>query len=117
MKELKLFGMRIKELRMIRRLTQEQLAAKAGISAKYVSRIEMGQHFPSLDILIKLAGVLNVELKDFFEFTHEAKNIRELKKGLNELLNEADEEKLRLKLFNYYWHSIFFEFIYPFVFH
>lgn len=96
MKELKLLGMRIKELRMIRKLSQEQLAAKAVISAKYMSRIEVGLHFPSLDILIKLASVLNVELKDFFEFTHEAKNARELKKGLSELLNEADEEKLRL---------------------
>ncbi|ODS32297.1 MAG: two component response regulator [Candidatus Scalindua rubra] len=96
MKELKLFGTRIKELRMIRKLTQEQLAAKAGISAKYMSRIEIGQHFPSLDILTKLTSALNVELKDFFEFSHEAKNIRELKKGLNELLNEADEEKLKL---------------------
>lgn len=81
----------VKELRMIRELTQEQLASKAVISAKYVSRIEMGQHFPSLGILTKLAGVLNVELKDFFEFSHEAKNAKELKKGLNKLLNEADE--------------------------
>ena len=96
MKELKLFGMRIKELRTSRKLSQERLAEKAGISSKYLSRIEMGQHFPSIDILTKLANVLNVELKDFFEFAHKAKNARELKRSLNDLLNEANEEKLRL---------------------
>ena len=96
MKELKLFGMRIKELRTSRKLSQERLAEKAGISSKYLSRIEMGQHFPSIDILTKLANALNVELKDFFEFAHKAKNARELKRSLNDLLNEANEEKLRL---------------------
>jgi len=95
MKELKLFGMRIKELRTGRKLSQEQLAEKAGISSKYLSRIEMGQHFPSIDILIKLAKALNVELRDFFEFVHKVKNTRELKRSLNNLLNEANEEKLR----------------------
>lgn len=33
---------------------------------------------------------------DFFEFAHEAKNASELKENVNELLNEVDEEKLRL---------------------
>ena len=95
MKELKLFGIRIKELRMSRKMSQDQLAEKAGISSKYLSRIEMGQHFPSIDILTKLANALNVELRDFFEFAHEAKNLRE-KKNLNNLIDEANEEKLKL---------------------
>ena len=98
MEEIRLFGMRIKELRKVRKLSQEQLAEKADISSKYMSRIEMGQHFPSLDILTKLADSLHVELKDFFEFAHEVKDAEELKESLNELLNEADEEKLRLAL-------------------
>lgn len=96
MKELKLFGMRIKGLRMIRKLSQEQLAKRIDISSKYMSRIETGQHFPSFDILTKLANALNVEVKDFFEFAHEAKDARELKKTISNLLKETDEEKLRL---------------------
>ncbi len=96
MKDVKrLFGMRMKELRKNRRLSQEELAEKADISSKYLSRVEMGQHFPSLDVLIKLANVLNVELKDFFEFAHEAKSSKELKEALSSLLKEAGEEKLR----------------------
>ena len=55
MKELKLFGMRMKELRAARNLSQERLADKSGISPKYMSRIEMGLHFPSFDIITKLS--------------------------------------------------------------
>lgn len=91
-----LLGVRIKELRKIRGLTQDQLSGIINIDPKHLSRIEVGRSFPSFDTLCRLANALHIELKDFFEFAHEAKNIRELKKSLNELLNEADEEKLRL---------------------
>lgn len=94
--ELKLFGMRMKELRIVKNLSQELLANKAGISPKYMSRIEMGLHFPSFDIIVKLANALQVEVKDFFEFAHEAKNVKDLKEIIRDLLNEADVERLRL---------------------
>ena len=97
MKEIKeLFGKRIKELRRNLGLSQEELAEKAEISSRYLSRVEMGQQFPSIDTLVKLAKALNVELKDFFEFAHETPNPRELKEILDGLLKEADEDKLRL---------------------
>lgn len=56
----------------------------------------MGQHFPSIETLARLANALNVELKDFFEFAHEAPGQKELKGILNSLLKETDEEKIRL---------------------
>lgn len=92
----RLFGIRVKGLRKNRGLSQEELAEKVDISSKYLSRIEMGQHFPSLDILVNLADALNVELKDFFEFAHEKPNPKELRETLNTLLKEADEDKMRL---------------------
>ena len=93
---LKSFGMRVKELRVSRKLTQEQVAEKCGISSKYVSRIEMGHHFPSFDILVKLSAVMKVEMSDMFDFAHTAKSAKELKKGMNELVNEANGGKLEL---------------------
>ncbi|MBI3399550.1 MAG: helix-turn-helix transcriptional regulator [Deltaproteobacteria bacterium] len=92
----KLFGTRMKELRKNIGLSQEQLAEKAEVSSKYISRIEMGQHFPSIDTLVKLANALNVELKDFFEFSPETRNPKELKKLIGNMLNDSDEDKLRL---------------------
>lgn len=59
-------GARVKEIRKVRGLSQDKLSEKVGIDAKHLSRIEVGGSFPSLDTLAKLAGALNVELKDFF---------------------------------------------------
>ncbi len=44
-----------------RKLTQEQLAAKADISVAYVSLLERGQRAPPLDTLEHLARALRVE--------------------------------------------------------
>ena len=91
-----LFGMRIKELRKNKGLSQEEAAEKINISSKYLSRIEMGQHFPSIDTLVNLADVLNVELKDFFEFAHETSDPKELKRIMDGILREVDRDKLKL---------------------
>ncbi len=92
----KLLGVRIKEIRKIRGLSQEQLSGKIDIDPKHLSRIESGRSFPSLDTLEKLANALQVEVKDFFEFAHEAKNTRELKAMISDLLKEVNDEQLRL---------------------
>lgn len=90
-----LLGARIKELRKIKGLSQEGLSEKVDIDPKHLSRIEVGRGFPSLDTLEKIANVLKVELKDFFEFAHEAESPKELKRVIEGMLKEADTEKLR----------------------
>ncbi len=92
----KLFGLRIKEMRKNKNLSQELLSEKAEITAKYLSRIELGQHFPTIKTLINLAEVLKVELKDFFEFAHKEESRKKLKDNLKSLIREADNDKLRL---------------------
>ena len=91
-----LLGKRIKELRRIRKLSQEQLSTIINIDPKHISRIEVGGSYPSFDTLEKLGKALNVEIKDFLEFEHEFKNQKELKKSLNDLLKDADLEMLKL---------------------
>ncbi len=55
MKTLKeLLGSRIKEIRKLKRLSQEQLSERVGIDPKHLSRIEVGRGFPSLDTLDNL---------------------------------------------------------------
>ena len=46
---------KIIRMRIERNLTQEQLAKKIGISRSIISRIESGNHSPSLDFMQKLA--------------------------------------------------------------
>ena len=64
-----LLGLRVKELRKKRKLTQEKLSEIIGVDNGYISKLEVGQNFPSIGTLEKIANVLNVELADFFQFT------------------------------------------------
>lgn len=91
-----LLGRRIKALRKLKGLSQEKLSEKINIDSKNLSRIETGRGFPSLDTLEKIANALDIETKDFFEFSHESGGSKELKRILEDLLKDADEEKLKL---------------------
>jgi len=91
-----LLGIRIKELRKSRNFSQQKLAEIVGIGPKHLSRIEVGKSFPSLETLEKLAIALDLELKDFFEFSHLLNTKKELKHSVIKLLEEAEDEKLRL---------------------
>jgi transcriptional regulator with XRE-family HTH domain len=98
MKTKELLGARIKELRKAKGLTQDQLSEIVGIDPKHLSRIEVGRSFPSLDALERMTAALHVEIKDFFEFEHQEKNLKEIKGKLDILLKEAGTEKLGLIL-------------------
>lgn len=57
----------IKSLRKQLGWSQEVLAEKTGVSAPYITQIEVGKRTPSLDIVEKLAFALGVEYKVLFE--------------------------------------------------
>jgi transcriptional regulator with XRE-family HTH domain len=50
-----------------RHLTQEKLAEKAGVSARYVQSLEAGEYFPSLPTLARLKLVLRCSWNELFE--------------------------------------------------
>jgi transcriptional regulator with XRE-family HTH domain len=54
------FAVNLKSERLRRRLSQEALAAKAGLSVSYISMLERGQRTPPLDTLESLAKALAV---------------------------------------------------------
>jgi transcriptional regulator with XRE-family HTH domain len=61
------FGGNIAFLREGRKLTQEQLAEKIGVSARYVQSLEAGEYFPSLPKLVKLKSILRCGWAEIFE--------------------------------------------------
>lgn len=61
-------GIRIKYLREKAGLTQEQLAERADISLNFLGKIEININKPGLRSLIKIAKVLNIDVKDLFDF-------------------------------------------------
>ena len=62
-------GRRIQHLRKSARLTQEQLASKAGIDAKYLGSLERGEKGPSFEVLERLVLALQVEPFEPFLFS------------------------------------------------
>lgn len=55
----------IKEIRSKKGLTQETLAARAGLTRSYISLIESGKKTPAIATLYKLANILNVSISEF----------------------------------------------------
>lgn len=68
---------RLKELRSHYELTQEQLAAKVGVSRQTIISIEMGRYNPSLILGFKLAQVFQCRIEDVFQFSDEGGIISE----------------------------------------
>jgi transcriptional regulator with XRE-family HTH domain len=93
-----LVGKRLKSIRAARKLTQETLAEKANLHSKYISSLECGRENPTLDVFLKLSEALDVELTDIFSFEHESDNTQDLKKAIDELLYNAQPEKLKTAL-------------------
>lgn len=63
----KLFGQRVRELRLDSGLSQEAFADKCGFARSYMSRIERGGANPSLDAVQALADALQVPVAKLFE--------------------------------------------------
>lgn len=74
----KKFGLRVKYLRKINKITQEQLSGMIHIEPPNISKMEKGIHFPSPKNIEKLAEILQVEVKDLFDFENLDANLSRL---------------------------------------
>ena len=64
MRAIQRFGKQLQRLRTRRGLTQEQLAVTTGLSRTFLTRLELGQHDPSLGTLVRLAKALRVSVAE-----------------------------------------------------
>jgi len=62
------FGARVKELRKMRGMTQEELAEMLDVNPRQLTRLESGENFASSETIAKLSRALNVELSVLFDF-------------------------------------------------
>jgi transcriptional regulator with XRE-family HTH domain len=58
------FGVQLRSWRSARQLSQEALADRAGVSPRHLSFVENGRSHPSRDLVLALAGALDVPLRD-----------------------------------------------------
>jgi transcriptional regulator with XRE-family HTH domain len=61
------FGAAIRRYRLERGLSQEQLAARAGLDRTYVGGIERGERNPSLKNIARIAAALRVPIRQLFD--------------------------------------------------
>ena len=61
-----LFATNLRRIRHQRKLSQEQLAHDAGIDRAYMSRVERAVTYVGLEIIGKLAAILEVDPAEFF---------------------------------------------------
>lgn len=62
------FGKKLKELRLNKGLTQEELFFKSTVSRSHIGMIEKGKRDITLSAIFKLSRALEINLSDFFKF-------------------------------------------------
>ena len=89
-------GKNIRKYRLVRKLRQEDLAEKAGLSANYIGMVERGEKIPSLETFITILNALDVSadmiLADVVSTGYIVKNSM-LNEKLSKLSND-DREKI-----------------------
>ena len=66
-----LFGRRLRALRRLRGLTQEELGERSDVSGKLVGQIERGAGNPTLEVITGFAEALSVEPAALLQFEEE----------------------------------------------
>ena len=62
------FECRLKKYRLLKDLTQEQLAAQVGVRQETIMRLEKAQYNPPLKLAIDIARVVEAPIEEIFVF-------------------------------------------------
>lgn len=62
------FECRLKKYRLLKELTQEQLAAQVGVRRETIMRLEKAQYNPSLKLAIHISRVVGAPIEEIFVF-------------------------------------------------
>jgi transcriptional regulator with XRE-family HTH domain len=90
-----LLGRRMRSLRTLKRMTQQELGEKADVNYKFLGEIERGRQNPSFDVLSKIATALDVEVSELFRFDHEVWSRKEVEAQIKSILKEIPDDYLR----------------------
>lgn len=91
-----LLGKKIKKLRITKKITQEELAELVNRSKNHISKIELGNANPPLELLIDIANALSVNLHELFNFYNFKNWNVDIKKEFEDVLLNSSEKHLRI---------------------
>lgn len=89
------FGLRLKELRIKKGITQTRLAEMSGIDPKHISHIETGRSFPKADLIEKFAIALDIDYIEFFKTKH-LKSRGNILEEINNILKNSNDNDLNV---------------------
>ena len=100
-----ILALNLKKNRQKRNFTQEKLAEKAGISANYLSMVEVSKKFPTPEMLDRLAEALDIETFQLFDASTTPEGpLLHLEKtiitNINQVVKEAIKEPLTFEYIN-----------------
>ncbi len=89
-----LIGKKLKQIRISRGISQEQLSEMIYLSPRQMSIIETGNSYPSLDTFIRIAEKLEFDINDFFNIS--IKKGDETREKVIEQIKSIDKKHLNL---------------------
>lgn len=102
MEESNQFGRKLKNIRLNRNLSQEELAFQCNMQASHIGQLERGQKNPTLDTLKKISVGLNMSLCELLNFengdesANSNKTVNKINAYLNKLTPKQQEQVLAI---------------------
>ena len=88
-------GARIREARLRKKLSQEQLAAMVDVGTSHISHIETGATIPSTKLLVQLMNILDCDPNEVL--CMETRSTRPiLNSWLSELVADCNEDEIKI---------------------
>ena len=80
-------------------ITQAQLAEKVGVSTHHIAMIEIARHYPTLDLVERIANSLDIEIYELFTVKPTPENAIEqlykvVAKNIDQVVADAEEKAL-----------------------
>ncbi len=95
-------GKRIAELRLARKLSQDNLAEICEMTTHAISLIENGNRFPRIDTLEKIANAFSVTVYDLFDFTECDIDIEDMQNSITKMSEAIKNDKVKtIALYNF----------------
>lgn len=89
-----IIGKKIRQIRLEKGFSQEELSEKIDISPRHMCTIENGKSIPSIETFVKIAQVLDVDINKFFNLTPESND--KLREEIYNLVQISTVQELRL---------------------
>ena len=87
-------GKKIRQIRLEKGFSQEELSEKIDISPRHMCTIENGNSFPSLETFVKISQILDIDINKFFNLTSSTND--SLRTEIYDLIQISNFQELRL---------------------